>query len=94
MVQQYVLKEIFSEYPDVISVKEMQKMLRIGKNKAYELINTGRIASVKIGKKNCIPKTEVIKFLTDKKNFVQISKCLWTLSDTCGSVAVADKKSS
>lgn len=54
---------IFSEYPDVIGVNELSHMLHIGKNKAYELVNTNTIQSIKIGKKHIIPKFRVIEFL-------------------------------
>ena len=42
---------MFSNYPDVVSVDELTTMLHIGKNKAYELINSNTIQSIRIGKK-------------------------------------------
>ena len=55
--------QIFAEYPDVVCVSDLTKMLHIGKNKAYELINTNTIQTIKIGKKHIIPKYRVIEFL-------------------------------
>ncbi|MGN0607387.1 MAG: helix-turn-helix domain-containing protein [Oscillospiraceae bacterium] len=54
---------MFSNYPDVVSVDELTAMLHIGKNKAYELINSNTIQSIRIGKKYIIPKFRVIEFL-------------------------------
>lgn len=54
---------MFSSYPDVVSVDELTAMLHIGKNKAYELINSNTIQSIRIGKKHIIPKFRVIEFL-------------------------------
>lgn len=54
---------MFSNYPDVVSVDELTTMLHIGKNKAYELINSNTIQSIRIGKKHIIPKFRVIEFL-------------------------------
>lgn len=54
---------VFSSYPDVVSVDELTAMLHIGKNKAYELINSNTIQSIRIGKKHIIPKFRVIEFL-------------------------------
>lgn len=54
---------MFSSYPDVVSVDELTAMLHIGKNKAYELINSNTIQSIRIGKKHIIPKFKVIEFL-------------------------------
>lgn len=41
-------KNIFSDYPDVVGIDDLTHMLNIGKNKAYELINTNKIQSIKI----------------------------------------------
>lgn len=54
---------IFEEYSDIVSVEELMRMLRIGKNKAYELVQTGKIKSVRIGQIYKIPKLEIIEFL-------------------------------
>lgn len=54
---------MFSNYPDVVSVDELTAMLHIGKNKAYELINSNTIQSIRIGKKHIISKFRVIEFL-------------------------------
>lgn len=54
---------MFSSYPDVVSVDELTTMLHVGKNKAYELINSNTIQSIRIGKKHIIPKFRVIEFL-------------------------------
>lgn len=54
---------MFNDYPDVVSVDELTTMLHIGKNKAYELLNSNAIQSIRIGKKHIIPKFRVIEFL-------------------------------
>ena len=48
---------------DVLLVEDVQRILRIGRNKAYELVSSGRIKSIKIGTKIIIPKTCLIEFL-------------------------------
>lgn len=62
-----VVYQMFVEYPDVISIEDLTQMLRIGRNKAYELVNTNVIKSIKIGKKYIIPKFRVIEFLQNIK---------------------------
>ena len=57
------MKKMFSKYPDVVSVSELMDMLHIGKNTAYELLQSGKIKSIKIGKKYRIPKSFVIEYL-------------------------------
>ncbi len=56
-------KEIFADYPDVVGIDELTKMLHIGRNKAYELVNSNTIQCVKVGRKHIIPKFRVIEFL-------------------------------
>ena len=44
-------ERLFSEYPDVVGVEQMCVMLGgIGKRTAYELLRSGEIRSLKIGK--------------------------------------------
>lgn len=57
---------IFTDYPDIVTTEEMMSMLHIGKNKAYELLNSKEIQSMRIGKKgrtHYIPKVNVIAYL-------------------------------
>lgn len=60
-------KDIFSDYPDVVDINDLTRMLNIGRNKAYELINTNKIQSIKIGRKHIIPKFRVVEFLRNVK---------------------------
>ena len=60
---------ILKEYPDVLSVQEVAKILRRGKNKAYTLVNTRVLSSIKMGGKIIVPKMRLIQFLLDTKNY-------------------------
>jgi excisionase family DNA binding protein len=55
--------DLFNSYPDVVSVEDIQQMLRIGKNKVYDLLKNNSIKSIKVGKRYIIPKKYVIDFL-------------------------------
>ncbi len=54
---------MFTNYPDVISVSELQSMLHIGRNTAYELVRSGKIYSIKIGRTYRIPRSAVEDYL-------------------------------
>ena len=56
-------KNMLEQYQEVLSVRELCFILRIGKCKAYELLKSGEISNRKYGKKYFIPKDSVIKFL-------------------------------
>lgn len=47
----------------VLKVDELAKILSIGRNTAYELIRSGKIRSVKIGRTYRIPLTAVEDYL-------------------------------
>ena len=57
---------MFDSYPDVVSVEEIQQMLRIGKNAVYKLLKNGAIKSIKVGKRYVVPKKHIIDFLIEK----------------------------
>ena len=53
--------EMFREYPDVLTPGDLQKMLHIGRNAVYKILNEKLIDT---SKKYIIPKVNVIKYLT------------------------------
>lgn len=57
---------MFDEYNDVVTVKELCKMLKIGKNTAYELIHSGQIKSIAIKRQIRIQKQSVISYLENE----------------------------
>lgn len=58
---------IFADYKDVVNIKDLQKMLGIGRNLAYKLINENKIEHLKINNRIFIPKQNVIKFLFESE---------------------------
>ena len=59
------LQNIFTNFKDVVKVKDLRKMLGIGRNLAYELIATNKIKSIKSGNLILIPKQNVIDYLNN-----------------------------
>ena len=47
---------MFSEYSDVLSVGDVCEILFIGKNRVYELLNTGLLKGFRVGRTWRIPK--------------------------------------
>ena len=59
-------ERMFSEYPDVVNVKQMCVMLGgIGMKTAYSLLQSGEIHYIKIGKSFKIPKVSIVEYLLD-----------------------------
>ena len=59
--------EILRNFDDVLTSVEFRKILKIGRNKAYELLQNNIIPSIKIGKSYRIPKINVINYLQNQK---------------------------
>ena len=61
--------KLFNEYPDVVNVDGLCKMLGgISRKLAYRLLAAGDIRSVRVGRAYKIPKICVIEFLTGKED--------------------------
>lgn len=54
---------MFKEFPDCVGVQDLQKMLGIKRTKTYELLKSGTIKSIKIGKDYKISKLNVVAYL-------------------------------
>jgi excisionase family DNA binding protein len=52
----------FDKFDDLMTVKDIQTALHIGRNNAYRLIKDGHIKSFKIGRSIRIPKQYLIDF--------------------------------
>lgn len=57
------VENIFTEYPNIVNAEDARKMLNIGRNKIFELLKTGKLKSIKIGRNYKIPKQYIIDFL-------------------------------
>ena len=58
-----------SFYPEVLTVRDVQDILNIGKNRAYALIEEGRIRSFRVGEKSLrVRKSELARFIRDAEH--------------------------
>ena len=56
----------FDELPLTLRVEDLMPILDIGRNTAYELVRSGQIRSIRIGRQLRIPKDAVQEYLTKK----------------------------
>lgn len=52
-----------SEMPLTLRVEELMPILNIGRNTAYELVRSGKIRSIKVGRQLRIPRDAIEDFL-------------------------------
>ncbi len=55
------------DLPLVIHVEDLMPVLSIGRNTAYELVRSGKIRSIKVGRQLRIPRDAVIEFLEGER---------------------------
>lgn len=58
---------MLNDYNDVMTVDEFCEVMHIGKNLAYQLLNSGEIHAFRIGRCWKIPKTAIQDFLLQHK---------------------------
>lgn len=51
------------ELPLALRVEELMPILGVGRNTAYELVRSGQIRSIKVGRQIRVPKDAIIAFL-------------------------------
>ena len=51
------------ELPETLRVEDLMPILGIGRNTAYELIRSGQIRSIRIGRQIRIPRDALLEFL-------------------------------
>lgn len=52
--------------PVVMSVQQLAEVLQIGRNSAYDLVKSGQIRSIRIGRTIRIPPSALIDYLNQK----------------------------
>lgn len=53
----------FEHIPDVLTIPELQKVLRIGRSTAYRLIKSSELRCIRIGRSIRIPREYVLEFI-------------------------------
>ena len=57
----------YEDLPLAMRVEDLMPVLRIGRNAAYELVRSGKIRSIRVGRSIRIPREAVIDYLTQAK---------------------------
>ncbi len=55
---------MFESYSDIVTVKELCVMLKIGRNTAYELVRSGRISSIRVGRQVRVSKESILSYMS------------------------------
>lgn len=64
-MKQTVANCLSKEIPDILTVYDVQRILSIGRCKAYELVKSGDLRSFRIGKSIKIPKCYLLDYIAN-----------------------------
>lgn len=53
----------FTEYPDVLTTKDLQNILGISGKTVFRLLHSGQIKSIKVGRNFRVPKIYLLQYL-------------------------------
>lgn len=62
---------LLADYDDILTTKDVQEFLHIGRNTLYDYLATGKIKSLKIGGKYKIPKIYLLQFIYPEIDFTK-----------------------
>lgn len=54
---------MLEQFPDILTVKDLQKILSIGRSKAYSILHSGELQYMTIGRQIRIPKKYLLDYL-------------------------------
>ncbi len=64
---------MFNQYEDLLTVEEVAGILYIGKNRTYELLQSGVLKGFRIGRIWKIPKESLVEYIRTQSGLQSIS---------------------
>ena len=58
---------ILKKLPTTLHVEALMPILGIGRTTAYQLVKSGKISTIKVGKKTRVPREAVLYYMKTKK---------------------------
>ena len=56
-------ESMFREYPDVLNIGEMSRLLGVSKKTAYKILHENKVSCLKVGREYRVPKIHIINYL-------------------------------
>jgi len=61
-----MIRQLFQNYPEIVTHGDLCNMLNISKNSAYHILKSGQIQHIKMGRKYLILKHSINKYISEK----------------------------
>lgn len=56
---------MLEQFPDILTVKDLQDILSVGRSKAYAILHSGKLQYITIGRQIRIPKKYLLDYLRE-----------------------------
>ena len=56
---------VLEQFPDILTVKDLQDILSVGRSKAYAILHSGELQYITIGRQIRIPKKYLLDYLQE-----------------------------
>ena len=89
-ISERIYLSMFRDEPEILTVPEAAKLMRIGINKTYRLASAGRLGSIRVTNKVLIPKLSIIAFMLENNPCKFVPLDAWLSPSECGIVCTAD----
>ena len=89
-ISERVYFSMFRDEPEVLTVPEAARLLRIGINQTYRLARSGQLGSICVTNKVLVPKLSVVAFLVENNRCKFVLSDAWISPSECGIVCTAD----
>ena len=63
-----MMNEIFANFPDVLTAKQLASALQISKSGAYALLNRSDFPTLRIGGRKMVMKKDLLEWLNSRTN--------------------------
>ncbi|MDL2252746.1 helix-turn-helix domain-containing protein [Ruminococcaceae bacterium OttesenSCG-928-A11] len=63
MSSQEIYRIVFKEYPDVLDVKQVSKLMGVSTKTVYKLIKDGSLSSLRVGREFRVTKVTLMKYM-------------------------------
>lgn len=63
---------LFKEYPDILTIRQVAQALGIGTKAAYALVNDKKLGAIRVGRTIKVPKFSLEEFVKTARNNVML----------------------
>ena len=68
-----ISNQLFADYPDIVTVKQVRQMLGCSRAFVYDMIENGEVPALQIGAGYKIPKLSIVQYLLRREKYSDLN---------------------